>query len=173
VLRAPQATTPGRQASRNPFRCRRAGTQWLRRSARTRPRARHDRSKTRARQLTYAPAHTSSGGAATRAAGQIRGVFRGSRHFPCQPASRLAHACQSRGEKLRGVRGSRRLVHERIARLTPPRRMSTLDFANALQNRLPEIAQHTNGRCSIAFLFSISQTTASSTSVPVPPLHAT
>src|ERR1700730_6085279 len=56
--------------------------------------------------------------------------------------STLMRACQSRGEKLRGLSGSRRLMHELILRLAPSGCVSTFDFAHSLQNWLPEVAQH-------------------------------
>ena len=62
----------------------------------------------------------------------------------------------------------------RRLRLAPARAVIDFHFAHALEDRRPEIAEHHEGLAgSMTFLLSISQTTASSTSVPVPPLQAT
>src|ERR1700676_1304877 len=56
--------------------------------------------------------------------------------------STLMRLCQSRSKELRGMRGRRRLMHERIVQFAPAGGVPALDFAHTLQNRLPEIAQH-------------------------------
>ena len=73
---------------------------------------------------------------------KFENVFRGARHVFLASLPMRRAACKSRGQKLRGLRGSGRLVHQRIARLAPARRVAALDFAHAIQNRLPEIAEH-------------------------------
>src|SRR5882724_9356628 len=52
---------------------------------------------------------------------------------------RLRQSCR---EELRGIGGSGRLMYERIVQFAPAGCVPAFDFADTLQNRLPEIAQH-------------------------------